>query len=147
VPLGHVPSLDNVFDRVRLTIAPLRYGAGLKGLAAGVPCVMTTVAAEGLDLPKKLQVLVADQPAEIAARVAKLCQDDAEYRRVVEACKAHVAANYSAERRRPAPPSLRRRIAAIGGTAPQPQGPYARPCVGHPRLPSPELGRLRRWIT
>src|SRR5205814_1990102 len=51
VPLGYVPSLDNVFDRVALTIAPLRYGAGLKGkvlesLAAGIPCVMTTVAAE-----------------------------------------------------------------------------------------------------
>jgi glycosyltransferase involved in cell wall biosynthesis len=103
VPLGHVPSLDNVFDRVRLTIAPLRYGAGLKGkvlesLAAGVPCVMTTVAAEGLDLPKKLQVLVADEPGEIAARIAKLCQDDAEYRRIVEAGKAYVAATYSAER-------------------------------------------------
>jgi GT2 family glycosyltransferase/glycosyltransferase involved in cell wall biosynthesis len=103
VPLGHVPSLDTVFDRVRLTIAPLRYGAGLKGkvlesLAAGVPCVMTTVAAEGLDLPKKLQVLVADEPAEIAARIAKLCQDDAEYRRIAEAGKAYVAATYSAER-------------------------------------------------
>jgi GT2 family glycosyltransferase/glycosyltransferase involved in cell wall biosynthesis len=103
VPLGHVPSLDNVFDRVRLTIAPLRYGAGLKGkvlesLAAGVPCVMTTVAAEGLDLPKKLQVLVADEPGEIAARIAKLCRDDAEYRRIVEAGKAYVAATYSAER-------------------------------------------------
>jgi GT2 family glycosyltransferase/glycosyltransferase involved in cell wall biosynthesis len=103
VPLGHVPSLDTVFDRVRLTIAPLRYGAGLKGkvlesLAAGVPCVMTTVAAEGLDLPKKLQVLVADEPAEISARIAKLCQDDAEYRRIAEAGKAYVAATYSAER-------------------------------------------------
>jgi glycosyltransferase involved in cell wall biosynthesis len=92
-----------VFDRVRLTIAPLRYGAGLKGkvlesLAAGVPCVMTTVAAEGLDLPKKLQVLVADEPSEIAARIAKLCRDDAEYRRIVEAGKAYVAATYSAER-------------------------------------------------
>src|SRR6202030_1008017 len=80
VPLGYMPSLDSVFARIRLTIAPLRYGAGLKGkvlesLAAGVPCVMTTVAAEGLDLPRKLQVLVADEPAEIAARIAKLCRD------------------------------------------------------------------------
>jgi hypothetical protein len=31
VPLGFVPSLDSVFERVRLTIAPLRFGAGLKG--------------------------------------------------------------------------------------------------------------------
>jgi len=103
VPLGYVPSLDNVFDRVRLTIAPLRYGAGLKGkvlesLAAGIPCVMTTVAAEGLDLPKKLQSLVVDEPGEMAALIGKLCRDDAEYRRIVEAAKAYVGATYSAER-------------------------------------------------
>ena len=28
VPLGYVPSLDTVFERVRLTIAPLRYAPG-----------------------------------------------------------------------------------------------------------------------
>ena len=103
VPLGYVPSLDNVFDRVRLTIAPLRYGAGLKGkvlesFAAGIPCVMTNVAAEGLDLPTALQPLVVDGPDEIAARVAELCRDDSEYRGIVEAGKAYVSAKYSAQR-------------------------------------------------
>ncbi|MBV9587643.1 MAG: glycosyltransferase, partial [Alphaproteobacteria bacterium] len=103
VPLGYVRSLDNVFERVRLTIAPLRYGAGLKGkvlesFAAGIPCVMTTIAAEGLDLPKALQSLVADQPQQIAARVAKLCRDEAEYWHMVEECKAYMTANYSAQR-------------------------------------------------
>jgi O-antigen biosynthesis protein len=103
VPLGYVPSLDTVFERVRLTIAPLRYGAGLKGkvlesFAAGIPCVMTTIAAEGLDLPKPMQPLVVDEPEEIAARVAKLYRDKAEYRRIVEACKAYMSANYSAQR-------------------------------------------------
>jgi glycosyltransferase involved in cell wall biosynthesis len=103
VPLGFVPSLDGVFERVRATVAPLRFGAGLKGkvlesLAAGVPCVMTPVAAEGIALPPALQSLVADQPEALAARIAALCRDDAEYRRVVEAGRAHVAASYSAER-------------------------------------------------
>src|SRR5437763_12568614 len=98
VPLGYVPSLDNVFDRVALTIAPLRYGAGLKGkvlesLAAGIPCVMTTVAAEGLDLPKALQPLVVDEPQEIAARVAKLCRDKADYRSIVDSGKSYVSTN------------------------------------------------------
>ena len=49
--LGQVPDLHEVFERVRITIAPLAYGAGVKGkvlesLAAGVPCVCTPVAAE-----------------------------------------------------------------------------------------------------
>jgi glycosyltransferase involved in cell wall biosynthesis len=100
VPLGYVPSLDSVFSRIRLTIAPLRYGAGLKGkvlesMAAGIPCVMTTVAAEGIDLPAELASLVADEPEALAQRIATLCRDRAKYRRAVEAGKAHVAVNYS----------------------------------------------------
>ena len=103
VPLGFVPSLDSVFERVRLTIAPLRFGAGLKGkvlesMAAGVPCVMTPVAAEGLDLPEELAWLVGDEPDLLADRIAKLCRDDARYQRVVKACKEHIAANYAPER-------------------------------------------------
>jgi GT2 family glycosyltransferase/glycosyltransferase involved in cell wall biosynthesis len=103
VPLGYVPSLDSVFARIRLTIAPLRYGAGLKGkvlesMAAGVPCVMTTVAAEGIDLPEELKSLVADEPEALSERIATLCRDSAEYRRIVAAGKAHITANYSAER-------------------------------------------------
>ena len=51
--LGQVPELGSVFERVRLTVAPLRFGAGVSGnvlesLAAGVPCVMSPVAAEGI---------------------------------------------------------------------------------------------------
>jgi glycosyltransferase involved in cell wall biosynthesis len=103
VPLGFVPSLDSVFERVRLTIAPLRFGAGLKGkvlesMAAGVPCVMTPVAAEGLELPEELAWLVGDEPDQLADLVAKLCRDDARYQRVVKACKEHIAANYAPER-------------------------------------------------
>jgi glycosyltransferase involved in cell wall biosynthesis len=59
---------------------------------------MTTIAAEGLDLPTVLQPLVVDGADEIAARVAKLCRDEPEYRRIVEAGKAFVSANYSAQR-------------------------------------------------
>jgi O-antigen biosynthesis protein len=103
VPLGHVPSLDSVFSRIRLTIAPLRYGAGLKGkvlesLAAGIPCVMTTVAAEGLELPAELASLVADEPKLLSRRIAMLCRDQGKYRRIVEAARAHIVANYSPER-------------------------------------------------
>src|SRR5262249_25541476 len=63
VPLGYVPTLNAVFERAKVTIAPLRYGAGLKGkvlesLAAGIPCVMTNIAAEGVNLPAALQTLV-----------------------------------------------------------------------------------------
>ena len=48
VAVGHVDTLVEVFDRVRLTVAPLSYGAGVKGkviesLATGIPCVCTAL--------------------------------------------------------------------------------------------------------
>jgi glycosyltransferase involved in cell wall biosynthesis len=103
VLLGYVPSLDSVFDLVRLTIAPLRFGAGLKGkvlesLAAGVPCVMTPIAAEGLGLPAELQSLVADGPRALTNRIATLCRDTAEYQRIAGFGKDFVRTTFSAER-------------------------------------------------
>ncbi len=52
---GWVEDLDGLFDQIRLSVAPLRFGAGMKGkvgdsLARGVPIVVTPVAAEGFDL-------------------------------------------------------------------------------------------------
>ncbi len=79
VPMGYVPDLATVFDRVRLTIAPLRYGAGIKGkvlqsLAAGLPCVCTSVAAEGL--PATLQGFIGDTAADLAALCIRLHEDE-----------------------------------------------------------------------
>jgi hypothetical protein len=69
--IGEVEDLADVFDTVRLTVAPLRFGAGIKGkvldsFAACLPCVMTPIAAEGLALTGSLPQLVADNPAELA---------------------------------------------------------------------------------
>jgi O-antigen biosynthesis protein len=74
---GAVPELISMFDRVRLTVAPLRFGAGIKGkvlesFAAGVPCIMTPVAAEGLALTPALRKLVAMTSDEIAGLICDL---------------------------------------------------------------------------
>ncbi|HTW72729.1 MAG TPA: Hint domain-containing protein, partial [Acetobacteraceae bacterium] len=88
VLLGHVANLGSLLDRVRLTVAPLRYGAGVKGkvldsLAAGVPCVMTPVAAEGLQLPTGLRALVGKEAAQLAGLIRRLYRDDQAYRDAV----------------------------------------------------------------
>jgi glycosyltransferase involved in cell wall biosynthesis len=80
IPIGQVQDLAEVFERVRLTVAPLRYGAGVKGkvlesLAAGVPCVMSEMAAEGLVLPAALQRLVARDEAALAQLICQLHAD------------------------------------------------------------------------
>ncbi len=77
VVLGEVADLGReVFDRARLTAAPLRFGAGVKGkvldsFAAGLPCVMSDLAAEGLDLPASLNDLVGRDAAALAARIGR----------------------------------------------------------------------------
>lgn len=72
--LGWVPDLREIYDRVRVFVAPLRYGAGMKGkigesLAHGLPVVTTTVGAEGMDLQPDHEALIADDPAGLAKAV------------------------------------------------------------------------------
>ena len=100
--LGHVPGLDDVFDQVRLTVAPLRFGAGVKGkvldsLAAGVPCVMTPIAAEGIPLEGVLRSLVAEGPADLADLICDLHHQPALHRSRARAGLALVGTAYTAE--------------------------------------------------
>jgi glycosyltransferase involved in cell wall biosynthesis len=80
--LGHIPDLAALWERCRLSAAPLRYGAGLKGkvldsLAAGIPCLCSETAAEGMDLPATLAPLVTAGPAAMAAAILRLHRDEA----------------------------------------------------------------------
>jgi glycosyltransferase involved in cell wall biosynthesis len=76
--LGWVSDLhDQVYERVRLTVAPLRFGAGVKGkvlesLAAGVPCVMTTLAAEGIPLPDGARGWIRDRADDFADAIVAM---------------------------------------------------------------------------
>jgi glycosyltransferase involved in cell wall biosynthesis len=74
---GWVEDLTPYLDGCRLSVAPLRYGAGVKGkvnlsLAHGVPSVVTTIAAEGMGLVSGRDVLIADSAAEFAAAVVRV---------------------------------------------------------------------------
>jgi glycosyltransferase involved in cell wall biosynthesis len=98
--LGHVPDLTAFFGQVRLTVAPLRYGAGVKGkvldsLAAGVPCVMSPVAAEGIGLSPPLSDLVGDTPAALAERIVRLHADPPACRALGEAGQALIATAFN----------------------------------------------------
>ncbi len=72
---GYVPALKPAFDRHRVSVAPLRYGAGFKGkvaesLAHGVPVVASPIAAEGTGLVDGVNVLVAEDADTMAATIA-----------------------------------------------------------------------------
>lgn len=64
----------------RVGIAPLRYGAGMKGkigeyFACGLPCVTTSIGAEGMSLVHEHDALIADDPEQFAALVVRLYGD------------------------------------------------------------------------
>jgi glycosyltransferase involved in cell wall biosynthesis len=99
--LGQIPALGPLWARARVACAPLRFGAGIKGkvldaLAAGIPCVCTPIAAEGMELPEALMALVGETPAEMAASILRLHADDAAADALGEAGRAHVAAAHAA---------------------------------------------------
>jgi GT2 family glycosyltransferase len=65
------------FESVRLSVAPLRFGAGVKGkinqsMAWGVPVVATSAAVEGMELACGEDVLVADEPEQFARTLVTL---------------------------------------------------------------------------
>jgi Glycosyl transferases group 1 len=101
--LGHVADLaTGVFDRVRLTAAPLRFGAGVEGkmvesLAAGVPCVMSPVAAEGLALPPALNAMVGESAAAVAGLICRLHGDETANRTATEAGLDFIRRDFSAD--------------------------------------------------
>ena len=101
--LGWVDDLDALFARVRLTASPLRYGAGLKGkvldsLAAGLPCLCSPMAAEGMDLPEPLTPLIATTAADMAASILRLHRDEAEYIEMRDAGLAWIGEHFSPAR-------------------------------------------------
>jgi GT2 family glycosyltransferase/glycosyltransferase involved in cell wall biosynthesis len=99
---GFVARLEPIYRRVRCTVAPLRYGAGIKGkvldsLSFGVPCVMTDMAAEGLDLPAGLRWLVASSDAEFALKIIALHDDDERFLELAHEGQAFIRENFNAQ--------------------------------------------------
>jgi glycosyltransferase involved in cell wall biosynthesis len=118
---GHRPDLDTLLGACRLTVAPLRFGAGLKGkivssLAAGVPCVATPLAAEGMGLIDGEHACLASMPSEFAAGVIDLHEDAQLWERLSRGGLALARETYSL-------PAARWRIAALLEELGLPAGP------------------------
>jgi glycosyltransferase involved in cell wall biosynthesis len=96
---GHVPDTAPYWDRARALVVPLRIGGGtrlkiLEALARGVPVVSTTIGCEGLGLRPGDDLLVADDPRELAAAVERLLGDDDLCRALAAHGRATVEARY-----------------------------------------------------
>ena len=77
---GRVADLTQWMGSCLASLAPLRFGAGVKGkinmaMSYGVPVIATGVAVEGMQLQHDVNVLVADDADAIVAAVIRLQRD------------------------------------------------------------------------
>jgi glycosyltransferase involved in cell wall biosynthesis len=98
---GHVSEaeLQELYNKARVIIAPLRVGAGVKGkvveaLRMGVPIVTTTIGVQGLP-GHEAAISVADNPADFTKAVLDLLQDKALWQRHRDAGLKYYRENFS----------------------------------------------------
>ena len=98
--VGYVADLESWLHRLRLTVAPLRFGAGAKGkvvssLAHGVPCIASSLAAEGMGLTADQNIIVADQPVAFADAVTSLYSDKTRWTKISDQGLDHIRSQSS----------------------------------------------------
>lgn len=76
-----ISDLTPFLETVRISVAPLRYGAGIKGkigsaMAIGLPVVATSIAAEGMSLTDGKNILIAEDPHDFAQKIIALYTDE-----------------------------------------------------------------------
>ena len=97
---GHVPDISPYMDGCRIGLAPLRYGAGVKGkvnlsMAHGQPVVATSCAVEGMHLEPGRDVLVVDDAQGFADAVVALYEDPALWNTLAQNGLRNVAEHFS----------------------------------------------------
>jgi GT2 family glycosyltransferase/glycosyltransferase involved in cell wall biosynthesis len=99
---GYVPDITAYLEGCRLSISPLRYGAGVKGkinlaMSFGLPVVATTASIEAMYLTPENDVLVGDTPESFADAVVRAYRDEALWTKLsaggLENIRAHFSRN------------------------------------------------------
>ncbi len=77
---GYLPDLRSAIAQAQIAVCPLPYAVGiqykvLEAMALGTPVVVSTPAAAGLQAIAGRDLLVADEPADFAAAVLRLLED------------------------------------------------------------------------
>ena len=100
VVTGYVRDVTPYFNGCRVSVSPLRYGAGVKGkinlaMSYGLPVVATSPSVEGMHLDPGNDVLVADDPEAFAQAVTRLYQDAELWQRLAAGGRENVRTHFS----------------------------------------------------
>lgn len=97
---GYVPNVATFFEGCRVFIAPLRFGAGMKGkigqaFSFGLPTVTTAIGAEGIGVRHGREALIADDPQAFAVEVITLYKDQRMWQTLSDNCYQYIGEHYS----------------------------------------------------
>ena len=101
--VGYVESVETVYLKHRVFIAPLFFGAGVKGkvlsaAAHGIPCVLSPIAIEATGLVHNVSTLVANCPNEWAEYIIRLYNSKCEWSSIQKNQSSVIKDNYSFEK-------------------------------------------------
>lgn len=104
---GRVADLAPLHAQALVSVAPLRFGAGVKGkvnqaMSHGLPVVLTTIAAEGMHLRDGVDALVVDSPEAFADAILRLAHDESLWLSVSDASVENVRRHFSIDNAREA---------------------------------------------
>lgn len=110
-PLGFVADVAPYFESCRLFVAPLRFGAGMKGkvgqsMSYGLPVVSTPIGAEGMGLRHGIHAIIAKDSQSFAESVVALYNDETSWKNLSGESFSYLEANFSIS-------AIRNEIAAI----------------------------------
>ena len=98
--LGYVPETAPHLESAYISVAPLRYGGGMKGkvgeaMSYGLPVVTSSFGAEGFGLEPGRDLLIGDTPETFAAQVTALLHDADLHTRIARSGYHFIARHYS----------------------------------------------------
>jgi glycosyltransferase involved in cell wall biosynthesis len=108
---GFVEELREYYEKCRLLVVPLRFGAGLnykltEAMSYGIPSVISPVAAQGLAAQDEKQVLVARDDEEFAEKTIRLYTDEVLWHEIQQGAQRYIRDNCS-------PQMMKKKLAEI----------------------------------
>jgi len=100
--LGYVKNIDPYLKKCRVMVAPLRFGAGVKGkitqsMANGLPVVTTSIGAEGISIGNKRVLLVGDDVDTFVSESMELYQNERLWSEISTNAVEHINMYFSPE--------------------------------------------------
>lgn len=98
--VGHSKELDELYKTVRVSLIPLRFGAGIKGkimetLEYGVPFMSTSIGTEGFFFDEKWNDLTADNWNEFSQKAVSLYSDITQWNYYQDLGRKHLTNRFS----------------------------------------------------